>query len=296
MALTTEEQKFFDFAKGALPPWMPDQDEFLMGAAKMFGSVKTLIDYLFGQTLISNALGATGTTPDWLNQHARDRGTSRVDGEDDPTLRDRLRKAPDALTRVVILSSVVSILQAAGIIDTVGIVELPKWGAHSGTYTSQTGTGGTFTVAGSVVTFTPDVLPWARAPYWATTLWSTYLTQMRTTQLVISGAASANNNGTHPITGLVGNAARYTDASATAGHDATVAWEVETLDSEGWVRDGFARAYSQRGYRSARLLPMRLVIILPFGTSASIEASVREAMRQKKAAGIAVTIERRLIA
>lgn len=294
MALTTEEQKFFDFAKNALPAWIPDGDEFLMGAAKMFGSVKTTIDYLFGQTLIGNAVGPTATTPDWLNQHARDRGTSRVFGEDNPTLRDRLRKVADALTRAVLYTSINSILTAGGITDPCGIVELPRDGAHGGTYTADAGVGGTFTVVGSTVKFTPAGA-WARPPFWPAALWASYSAAMRTTQLVITGAANAANDGTHTITGLDGNAAIYTDASAAAGVDAGVAWKVETLDSTGWVRDTWTRAYSQRGYRSARLTPLRMVIILPFGTTDALELSVREMLRQKKAAGIAATIERRLI-
>ncbi|HUS27621.1 MAG TPA: hypothetical protein VMZ53_03910, partial [Kofleriaceae bacterium] len=126
MALTADEQKFYDFAKASLPDWIPDGDEFLMGAAKMFGSVKALLDYLFGQTLIGSAIGGTATTPDWLDQHARDRGTARQDGEDDPTLRDRLRNAPDALTRASILAAVNATLLANGITDPAGLVELPK--------------------------------------------------------------------------------------------------------------------------------------------------------------------------
>lgn len=295
MALTTEEQRFYDFAKNALPLWMPDGDEFLMGAAKMFGSVKTLIDYMFAQTLIGNAVGSTATTPDWLDQHARDRGTSRQLDEDDPTLRERLRNVADAVTRPSLYAAINAILVAAGINDPCGIVELPRDGAHGGTYTAMAGVGGTFAVVGTTVKFTPTVLPWPRPPYWNPTIYDTYRLQMRSTQLVISGAANAANDGTHPITGLENNAALYTDATAGAGADATVVWKVETLDSEGWVRDTFARAYSQRGYRSARVRPPRMVIILPFGSTATIEASVREMLRQKKAAGIAVTIERRLI-
>lgn len=290
MALTADEQNFYDFAKASLPDWIPDGDEFLMGAAKMFGSVKALIDYLFGQALIGSAVGATATTPDWLNQHARDRGTARVDGEDDPTLRDRLRKVSDALTRASILDAVNSILVAAGISDEAALVELPKHGAHSGTYASDTGTGGTFAVAGTVVTFTPDTA-WARPPYWAAALVPT-----RTTKLVISGAADASHDGTHAITGLSGDGAQYTDASpGAAGADPTVTWRVDTTDVEGNVRDEFARAYSQRGYRSARLVPLRIVIILPFGSTDAITASVTEALRQKKAAGVAVTVETRAI-
>jgi hypothetical protein len=296
MALTTEEQRFYDFAKGTLPAWIPDGDEFLHGAAKMFGSVKALIDYLFGQTLISTAEGATSETPDWLNQHAADRGTRRTLNEDDPTLRDRLRKVPDALTRVSILAAINSILDAAGISDDAALVELPYHGAHSSRsgsyYTAMAGTGGAFTKTGTTMRFTPSTLPWPRPPFFAATLVPTL-----TTRLVLASSEDANNNGTHVITDLDGNAAMYTDADGVANAaDTTVTWSVQVRDVDSNVRTGFARAFSLRGYRSARIVPLRLVVILPFGSTASHEASVREALRQKKAAGIAVTVERRLIA
>lgn len=292
MALTADEQKFYEFAKASLPDWIPDGDEFLMGAAKMFGGVKALIDYLFGQALIGSAIGATSTTPDWLNQHARDRGTTRVDGEDDPTLRERLRFTPDALTRLSILTAINAALEAEGVTDDAAIVELPKHGAHGGSYSTMTGTGGTFAVTGTTVKFTPAVLPWPRPPFYAPTL-----VPLRTTSLIIGSAANAANNGTHdPIEGLDGNAAIYTDASAVAGVDPTCTWEVATRNPEGFIVDEFARAYSQRGYRSARVVPLRIVVILPYGSTEATEIGVREALRQKKAAGIAVTVERRLIA
>lgn len=296
MALTTEEQRFYDFAKATLPDWIPDGDEFLHGAAKMFGSVKALIDYLFGQTLISEAVGASSTTPDWLNLHAADRGTRRQLNEDDPTLRERLRNVPDALTRVSLLAAINSILEAAGISDDAALVELPYHGGHSSSsgswYTAMSGTGGVFTKDGTTMKFTPSTLPWPRPPFFATTL-----VPALSTRLVLATCEDATNDGTHVITGLDSNAAVYTDADGVANAaDATVAWSVEILDVDGNVRTGFARAFSQRGYRSARIVPLRIVVILPYGSTAAHEASVREALRQKKAAGIAVTVERRLIA
>lgn len=290
MALTADEQKLYNFAKDALPAWVPDGDEFLMGAAKMFGGVKALIDYLFGMTLIGTAVGPTATTPDWLGQHAIDRGTRRQLDEEDPALRERLRNIPDALTRLALLTSIDAIIAAEGIVGVGALVELPQHGAHSGEYVSDTGTGGVFTKDGTTMKFTPTTA-WARPPFWAPDLVPT-----RSTQLVIAGADEATNDGTHDITGLDGNAALYTDADGVAdAADAGVTWTVQTLDVDGNLRDGFARAYSQRGYRGARLRPPILVVILPYGTTAATEASVTEALRQKKAAGIAVRVERRTI-
>lgn len=287
MALTIDEQRYYDFAKAALPPWIPDPDEFLMGAAKVFGGVHAVITYLFGNALISTAVGATASTPDWLNQHAADRSTRRILTEDDPTLRKRLRTFPDALTRAALLSVADAQLVAAGVSGSSAMVELPRDMAHSGAYDADAGTGGTFTKVGSIVTFTPATA-WAAPPFRDPSI-----VPVRTHRLVISGAADAGNDGTYPITSLDGNGAVYTNAGGVAAVDATVAWSVQTRDPEGNVRDGFARAYSQRGYRSSRLRPQTIVIILPFGTSAVVAASVAEAVRQRKAAGIVVKIERR---
>jgi hypothetical protein len=292
MALDAEEQELFDFAVAALPKWFTSEErnrEELAGFAKIFGSALAMVRYWFGQTLISTAQGPLSGLPDWLNQHAIDHATRRQAAESDPALRERLHNTPDAVVRAALLAAVNAILAADGITAEAAMVELPVHGAHSGVYQSDTGVGGTFAKVGSVVKFTPAT-SWARPPFWAAGL-----VPARTTRLVIAGAASSANNGTHPVTGLEVDQALYTDAGGVAGIDVGVTWSIETLDVDGNVRDGWTRAYSQRGYRSARRRPLRIVIILPYGSTAADEASVREALRQKKAAGIAVRIERRLI-
>lgn len=287
MALTAEEQRYYDFAKAALPGWIPDPDEFLMGAAKLFGSVDAMVRYLFGQALISTATGPDTGTPDWLNQHAADRGTRRVLGEDDPTLRSRLRTFPDALTRASLLSVADAVLAAAGVAGSSAMVELPRDCAHSGAYVGDTGTGGTFTKVGSIVTFTPSGA-WAAPPYRDPSI-----VPVRTYKLTLTGSLTPGNDGTHLISGLDGNGAYYTNAGGAAEVDGGVTWTVGQYDPEGNLRDGFARAYSQRGYRSSRLLPHTVVIILPFGTTEVVANAVAEAVRSRKAAGIVVKIERR---
>ena len=282
MALTAEEQRYYDFAKAALPPWVPDPDEFLAGAAKLFGGVDATIRYLFGQALISTATGPDTGTPDWLNQHAADRGTRRQLGETTPALRERLRTFPDALTRASLLAVADAQLSIAGVSGSAAMVELPRDMAHSGVYATDTGVGGTFTKVGNVVTFTPDGA-WAAPPYRDPSI-----VPVRTHKLTIAGAASAGNDGTRTIDGLTGDGAFYTNAGGVAEADPTVAWTVEHYDPEGNLRDGFTRAYSQRGYRSSRLRPQTIVIILPYGTSAAVAAGVAEAVRQRKAAGIVV--------
>lgn len=289
MALTSDEQELLDFATGALPNWVRSPDEFLTATAKLLGMPRAIAVYLFGQTLITQATGATATTPDWLAQHARDRGTSRQAGETDPVLQQRLRVVPDALTRQAVLDAANAILAAAGVIGSAALLELPRDGAWLGHYTALAGTGGAFAQAGTVSTFTPTVPPWPAPPFQGATV-----APVRSWRLVISGASHAGNNGTRAITGLTGNAAIVTNASGIAGADATVVWKAQRLDVTGNVTDGFARAYIGRGFRMSSSRPFELLLILPFGASAGVQNSVTESIRTKKAAGFAVIVERRV--
>lgn len=289
MALTSEEQKLYDFAKGALPAWVKRQDEFLTAAAKMFGSVRTMTDYLFGQALITTATGPGAGTPDWLNQHARDRGTSRQAGEGDLPLQQRLRVVPDALTRQALLDAANAILAAAGVVGTAALLELPRDGAWAGTYQAMTGVGGTIAQIGTTSKFQPVTLPWAVPPYTAPSV-----APGQTWQLTLSSAANAGNNGTRVITGLDGNQAVYTNAAGVGGVDAGIVWTAKRRDVVGNVTDGFARAFAGRGYRATTQRPFKILMILPFGTSAGTAASVLASLRGKKAAGFGVIVERRL--
>lgn len=291
MALTVEEQRLLDFALGSLPAWVPRGDEFLYGAAKLFGSVRAMIDYLFGQTLIGTATGATADTPDWLNQHARDRGTARRLGEDDPTLRARLRNYPDALTRAAILAAIEETLEAGGVTADAAMIELPRDAAYFNSYVAMSGVGGAFAQSGTTSKFTPTVLPWPAPPYRSPLVFP----ELRH-QLAISGAASAGNNGTRAVTGLDGDAAIVTNAGGVAGADPTVVWSARRLDGSGNVTDGFRHAYMGRGYRMYRTPPaFAIVIILPFGTTDALEAAVHEILRTKKAAGFLAIVERRAV-
>lgn len=300
MALTAEEQELFDFAVGSLPSWVRSQDELLTACAKMFGVARAQLKYLFGQALITQATGPTSTTPDWLAQHARDRGTSRQAAELDPVLQQRLRVIPDALTRQAILDAANAILAAAGVVGAAAMLELPRDGAWLGAYFPLTGSGGTFAQSGTVSRFTPTTLPWSVPPYRSPSVAPT-----QTWFLTISGAAAPANNGTRMITGMDNSAAVYTNASGVAGADPSVSWTARRADVNGAASDGFgdiglgplsfARAYAGRGYRMSSSRPLKILVILPFGTDAGTQASIEESLRTKKAAGRVVIVERRLV-
>ncbi len=306
MALTADEQKLFDFAMASLPGWFRDSDEFFNGSAKLFGSVKAIFDYLIAQTLIGGAVGATATTPDWLAQHAKDRATNRQDGEDDPTLRQRIRNTPDALTRASIIAAANAILAAGGggaasvhhyaPDGAVYMVELPRDAAHFGTYTSMTGVGGEFTAPNGdgIAGFAPSA-GWQTPPVDSNHAGYPW----RAWTLTTTGSANPANNvsdvtidGT-PGIDLVGNSAQFSNVAAVAAVDAGVTWTAKKLGSGGFVADGFARAYIGRGYRMTRTRPLTIVLIIPYGASAGTEAAIAEMLRQKKAAGIVARIERR---
>jgi hypothetical protein len=294
MALDSQEQDFMDFALAALPRWMRSDDVFLRGAAKMFGQVRAQSDYWFGQTLISDATGPTTGQPDWLNQHARDRGTSRQNGESDQALRQRIRNVPDALTRDSLLAAANAILASESISGTVAMVELPRDGAFSGSWAAATsigGTGGTFALGSSnQVLFTPTTLPWPVVPFRDPSV----VRRVQNYKLVLSSATAPANDGAFSTVALLDNAAIFVNASGVAGTDPAVAWKVEKLDYRGNELDGFHMAYSGRGWRSSRARPPKIILILPYGSTASTQVSIQEMLRQKKAAGVTYVVERRL--
>lgn len=292
MALTSQEQELLDFALGSLPDWFRDdrrQMEFLGGAAKIFGAARTQVEYWFRQALISQADGPVPGLPDWLQQHAIDRGSRRQSGESDAVLAERIRNVPDALNLDAIQDAIDAVLVAAGVVGTAALLELRKDRAFLVVNAPQTGTGGTFGTSGSAKTFTPTA-GFARPPYRSATI-----SPVLVHKLVISGAAAGGNNGTFPVTGIVVNGAAYTNAGAVAGADAGVTWRIDRYDAAGnLLTAGAGRhdAYLTRGHRIGSQVAT-LVVILPFGTDEPTRLAVLEALRQKKAAGVRAIVERR---
>jgi len=280
--LDTDEQELFDFGMGAVPDWYDDgTNEFAYAAAKIFGSCKRLArDMLTRQTRILLADGPTSTTPDFLGAHARDRGSFRQLTEGNDALRARLHTMPEAaVVPSALVSATAAVLAIADIVDAPALVELPRDESFPGPLTSQTGTGGTFAAVTGGMTFTPTV----GFSTWPRTGWN----------LIISGASSSGNNGTFPVTGVLVNGAAYSNGSGVAGADAGASWTLQKTDAGG-VADGFERVYVDRGYRLGVTIPT-VVMILPYGTTDAVGRSAAEALRQKRAAGVRVVVERRLV-
>lgn len=297
MSLTADEQELFDLAKGTLPPWYADDEranEYLGALAKMFGSVRSITEHWLKTVVyITLATVDLSSNPDWLDQHARDRGTSRQAGESDEALIARLRNVEDLVTRPALLAAVQAMMTDAGFTGAPAMVEFPRDRAYSGQSQSFGGAGGFSLVKdGTHMLMTPAAPPAAqflRPPFWRAPR------RDPTHRLTLAGCTNPANDGSFVVTSLVGNAARFVNASGvseTAPGGAS--WLVEHLDPEGNVRDGFARAYYGRGYRMSHCPPSGIIVILPYGTTEGFRLSVLETLRLKAAGGIRIHVERRL--
>lgn len=125
MAFSAEEEKFFQWAKAALPRWFFALDRAYddLGAfVKVFDAARQVIVAYFKQAYLADAEGGT---PDWLVPHASDRGTSRQSGESDAVLIARLRKADNG-SIPELLAAVNAMIAAAGVAGSCGLVELRR--------------------------------------------------------------------------------------------------------------------------------------------------------------------------
>lgn len=329
MSLDATEQELYDFAIAAMPDWYKELDrtkEELYALAKIFGSVKKVVAYWFDMAMIGTATGPDakdtdwdtdwavaipgGTLgPDWLEFHAEDRGTRRANGEIDAVMRERLRTAPDAVTRDAILAAAQAVVDAQtdpSVVGDVDMVEFPRDAAYLGTYTQDTGTGGTFGKVDSLMSFYPATA-FAYPPYFGN-----ISGRVKTTQITFSGCDDPNNDGTFEIIGLGAlddgdgyptiTVVFYTNASGAAAVDAGLTWATERLNWQDVVIDGHGRAYVNRGFRVWRGQSATgqkkamggVLLLLPYETTEGTRLAVREQLRQIKAAGIAGIVQRRI--
>ena len=315
MSLTADEQALADAANATLPTWFSAnarvQEEVGM-MAKQNGLVLAKIKHQVAMTYVGQAVGEIGSgntfEPDWLELLAEDRGTLRQPGELDPNLRTRINRAPAGVIRAEILAAVQAMVDAAGIVGTAAMVELPRDQACSGDiaspYVADSGTGGTFVENGDgTFTFQPttgliyppfvDGLPGL----------------VGSTSITITGAADSGNDGTFPIVSmppildgddLFPSGVTFANILGVDATDATVTWATTRYDRGGAPLEGFARAFSGCGYRgwrgkpvgeTGRFAPCGMIVILPYGCTSGMQAGITEAVRQLKAAGVGVVVE-----
>lgn len=302
MALTSDEQKLADAANAVLPEWFSAsgrvQEEVGM-MAKQHGAVLAQGRHQIAQLYIGTAAGPTGSEPDWLDMLAQDRGTHRQSNEPTAVLRARLQRPPNAVVRSEILEECQAMVDASttGITTPVAMVEFPRDAAHLGTWVQDgAATGGTFVKSsnGTTMSFFPTK-EFAWIPFV-----ESISGRVKSVELQIVGTSS--NDGTFVTTGVTyAGAVTYENAAGAHEESASSTWLTHRLDVYDQHIDGRAMAYCDRGFRCWRgqYTPGEkkanggFLIILPYGCSEALRLSVLEMLRQKKAAGFKVLVERR---
>ena len=284
MALSPAEQDLYDWAASAVPADLFKADvphEVWSALAVVLARCKAQAEGWAAATYI------VGTTGIWLEAHATDRGTRARLGESPIALQGRLRSYEDALTRSSIEAATQALLDDAGNTDPFYVVELRRERGYLTRNVETTGTGGTFaTFDGTTRVFTPDV-PFPTPPY-LDSYNPVYYT------LGVSGAAEAGNNGTFTTTGVSGDGSTYVNVVGVDGYDAAAAWTLRRHARADDVRIGAGGrqdAYLSRGFRMGN---SGFIVILPYGSGLVLLSSVREMLRQKKAAGMVAVVEHRL--
>lgn len=126
--LAIEQRRQLDFAAGGHPSWFVGVEvtrEMLIGFAVLFDRARRQIDHYFDMTYVRRATVGGADDPDWLDGLAHEIDDYRQVGEDDPTLQERLRTVPAAITRPQILAAVEAFLAARGLNTDVALEQLP---------------------------------------------------------------------------------------------------------------------------------------------------------------------------
>jgi len=272
-------QDYIDHALESLPAWFSENRtafEELRGLAVMFDRIETQQQFWHDMTFIGKAVEGP---PDWLNQHAIDRGSRRQSNETNEALRARIRRFDQQLTLPAVTALAQAIIDAEGIVGTVFAYPLSPNRAHFGIYTSDTGTGIVFSDGPGIdqvlITLTGGL---AGLPI------------INQDKLTVSGASSAGNDGTFLIEGFIGDDILITNAGAVFETDAAASWSWVKYDVDDNISDGFGRAFLSRGYRMGDN-NSALVIILPFGCTTATQASIQQALLDNAGAGIQIIVE-----
>ena len=95
-------------------------DEDLQAQAAIMALAEATISYWDRGIHLHTARGP------WADQHARDRGEARQEGESDEALVARLRTPPDAVTATAIAAAADQLLAGAGIAGAVELIAVPR--------------------------------------------------------------------------------------------------------------------------------------------------------------------------
>lgn len=304
MALSSRAQKLKDHAMGLLPTWYrdPDRDQEIDDAfAALFEQVHDKVeDWLVTQTRLSTATGATSAEPDWLAQHAADRGSYRQTGESDLTLRARLRDVPEALTINSLLAATQNIIDEQGVSGTPYLVELTNERAYFKTITCYPGGSGSLGVGVSIVVASAGLPDMKFKPHdgWDKSfdpLKDRPRDRSNSTIAFVTGLGNPGNSGVYTITGFDGDYALFENASGVSESTPGAGWCIEPrgADNQFLARynvTGRKDAFMSRGYRMGTQ-QASIIIILPYGCDSATVASVQAMLTDKKAAGVKALVE-----
>jgi hypothetical protein len=289
-ALTPREQALYNLARATLPRILFSDDdspeEVLAAFSKQFAAVMDEIEVWVQNTFITTAstLG--------LDIHAKDRGTRRQSDESNEGLVYRLRfLLEDSVTVAGIVAKATGVLNSYGVTipaNYPGIVQLRQdrafYGGGDGIQivcpaAASIVDGETFTIAGLVYEMDKN------ASYTAPNTWVNLIAA--TTAATVATAVALALQEKYGVL-------------ATSTGDTVVIRKAKGAFSDTVANAGFTmtrqKSYYSCGYRmtGASRAGTVIVVMLPYGTTETCRLSVAEAMRQAKAGGVKVIVERRL--
>ena len=285
------KQDYIDHVIGSLPHWFVENErikELIQGFAEMYCRAEEQSVFFQQMSFIDQAFDGP---PDWLNQHAIDRGLLRQGGETNPALRDRIRGLDDAVNYPSVLAAAQAIIDAAGIVGDVHLLELRENRAFYLTRGDQSGTGGQFT------DLNDGADGFAFEPTSGITISPTSSTTANSFILEITGANSPDNDGQHVVDGAYLTGPSYNDPTGVAEADPTVTWSMYQANASGTNTSNFKDAFfmdhtdpNACGFRMSNS-GATLVVILPFGCTQTTLDAITELLYNIKGAGVQLLVE-----
>ncbi len=297
-----DQSSLYQVAKAALPPEFfqngQDSQELPSAFAVEMAAAKASIDTDYHRSMILDSTGI------WLDQHARDRGTTRQANESNVQLRQRLRSFNPSVTLSALTGAIGAFVTGSDVTGTVGYVELRKSRAffYTNPFVLNTVSASLIT-AGQSFKITRDGLNIDTFVFGTTGssppgTWYVDLSSASFPYDVAKSAASAISSASlaGTVTGL-SYQTRY-DSRWTSGSELYVYSDPFGVVLRGSdqsacsITVGSNRGYFNDGWRMGGIPPLNeLIIILPTGSSGATFDGVKELARQLKAAGTNIVVE-----
>jgi hypothetical protein len=298
MSISSEAQALFDHARQSLPRWLTGATnsarEWLYGFTAVFDEIRVQGQDWIDITYLENAVGPE------LDQHARDRGTTRRAGESDGTLRERLRQISDAVTEPALLSGVDAILDGAG---HLAIFETSTWvttGWQSIYRVYDTIASGGYQTSVKFSTISdathPPTLVETINPDTNIVTMTIHYSAGVTTRLDIDQLIVNNSSLAYCVQLDPSGATTLSAGDAITEKNFYLSSIVSLRRDRGHCHaNGSCRAFMNRGYRMTNVArPMSYIVILPYPTNQATANAIAEYLRQYGPGGYQYYVERRL--